>query len=78
MLLVSLGEGQDTGIMTYGATTKGLDMKLQHKSELEDKGKCLLFKDITDHHLVKESKSIYEVFSIGKVGLSLSLVSPCQ
>ena len=43
MLLVSLGEGQATEIMTYDAITKGLDMQLQRESELKDKGKLFSF-----------------------------------
>ena len=53
IFLVSLGEGQDTDILIYGAITKGLDMQLQRESELEDKGKLFLFQEITDHCLIK-------------------------
>ena len=61
MFLFSLGEGQDTNIMTYDAITKGMDMQLQRKYELEDKGKFLLLQDITYHCLIKGSNSRYEV-----------------
>ena len=61
MLLVSIGEGQATYIMTYDAITKGLDMQLQRESELIDKGQLFSFRDITYHRLIKGSKSIYEV-----------------
>ena len=61
MFLVSLGEVQATNIMNYDAITKCLDMQLQHKSELEDKKTLFSFQDITDHCIIKGSKSIYEV-----------------
>ena len=38
MFLVNVGEGQATNIMIYNAIIKGLYMKLQSDSELEDKG----------------------------------------
>ena len=38
MFLVSLGEGKATYIMIYDAITKGMDMQLQRKYELKDKG----------------------------------------
>ena len=37
MFLVSIGEGQATGIMTYDAITKVLDMQFQRESEIQDK-----------------------------------------
>ena len=37
MFLVSLGEGKDTYIITFDASTKGLDIQFQRESELEDK-----------------------------------------
>ena len=61
MFLVILGEVQATDIMTYDAISKGLDMKLQHESEIKDKGQFLSFWDITDHRLIKGSNSSYEV-----------------
>ena len=61
MLLVSIGEGQATYIMTYYAITKVPDMQLQRESEFEDKGQLLLFREIKDHRLIKGSNAIYEV-----------------
>ena len=61
MFLVILGEGQATDIMTYDDITKGMDMQLQHESELKDKGQLLLFWDITDYRLIKGSNSNYQV-----------------
>ena len=61
MFLVSLGECQDTDIMTYDSITKGLDIQLQRKSEPEDKEQFCSFQYITYHRLIKVSKSSYEV-----------------
>ena len=61
MFLLSIGEGQATYIITYNATTKVMDMKLQHESELKDKVQFFLFWDITDHHLIKGTNLSYEV-----------------
>ena len=38
IFLFSIGEGKATDIMTYDTITKGLDMQLQRKYELKDKG----------------------------------------
>ena len=61
MLLVSLIEVKATEIITYDYIIKGIDKKLQHDSELKDKGKLFSFQDITDHLTIKVSSSIYEV-----------------
>ena len=61
MFLVSICEGQATGIMTYDAIIKGIDKQLQCKSELDDKGSLFSFRDITDHRTIKGSSSSYEV-----------------
>ena len=61
MLLVSLGEGQYTDIMTYGAIIKGIYKQLQRESELKDKGKFFSLWEITDHWNIKVGSSSYEV-----------------
>ena len=61
MFLVSLSEVQDTDIMTYDTTIKGIDKKIQRESKLNDIGKLFSFHDITDHRTIKGSSSIYEV-----------------
>ena len=38
IFLFSIDEGKATDIMTYDTITKGLDMQLQRKYELKDKG----------------------------------------
>ena len=53
IFLVSLSDSQATEIIIYDTITKVLDMQLQRKSELEDKGQFLLFCDIIDHRLIK-------------------------
>ena len=55
MLILNLGEGQANNTMTYDTITKGLDMKIQHKYELEYKGQLFPFQDITYHRLIKGS-----------------------
>ena len=68
IFLVSLGERQATFIMTYDAIIKGLDMQLQYESKLKDKGQLFSFWDITDHRLIKEFNSSYEVLVNWKYG----------
>ena len=45
----------------YNGIIKRLDMQLQNGSELEDKVKLFLFRDITDHDILKGTNSRYEV-----------------
>ena len=61
MFLVSLSEFQANEVMNYDAIIKVTDKKLQHDSELEDKGQLLSFQDIIDHWTTKGSSSSYEV-----------------
>ena len=61
MFPVNLREGQYTETMTYNSQIKGIDMKLQCESELEDKGQLFLFRDIKDHWTINESSSSYDV-----------------
>ena len=61
MFLVSINEEQSTEIMAYDAIIKWIDEQLQRKSELEDKGRFFLFKDISDHWTIKGISSSYEV-----------------
>ena len=61
IFLVSLGERQDTDIVTYDTIIKGIDTQLQHEYELEDKGKLFSFRDITDNRIIKGTSYSYEV-----------------
>ena len=61
MFLVSLGELQDTDIIPYNTTTKGIDKQIQRKSELDDKVKLFSLQDIADYRTIKGSSYRYEV-----------------
>ena len=61
MFLVSLGKCQATDILTYDSIIKGMDKKLQRKSELEDEGQLFFFLNITDNIPIRVSSSSYKV-----------------
>ena len=54
--------------MTYNIIIKRLDIQLQRKYELKDKGQLLLFFDITDHSTTKGTNYSYEVLVNRKDG----------
>ena len=61
MFRVSLGEDQANDIMTYDAIIKGIDRQLQRDSQLKDKGKFFLFREIKDRRTIQLSRSNYEL-----------------
>ena len=47
--------------MTYDAIIKGIDRQLQRDSEIKDKEKFFLFREVKDHRTIQLSRSNYEL-----------------
>ena len=68
MFLVSISESQATYVMMYNAIITILDTQLHCESELKEKGQFSSFREITNHQIIKETKSIYKVIVSWKEG----------